>query len=374
MAKEVKKHRGVFERPKGSRIWWIRYADQFGEEHREKVGPRSAAIAKYQQRKTEIRLDKFNPDEVKGKHRRASLEEIIDDYITSCEARNVASVRDVRQRLGWWKRLFKERSARSVVANDLETARRELMESRYPSNKQKTVRKGGRSVSTVNRYLGTLKSAFSFALKNGKVERNAVSLVKFAKENNERVRWLTEDEEHSLFKTLPKEYHSLVLIALHTGMRKSEQLRLRWSDVDFQNRHITIVKSKSGKSRHIPMNETVIDTLKSIPRMIHNPYVFYGRKPGEPLKNGVKNSDWKKCLKEAGILDFHWHDLRHTFASRLVMKGVDLYTVSKLLGHHSLKMTERYAHLAPNYLKKAVSVLSQKSQPAPKAAPKRSNV
>ena len=91
----------------------------------------------------------------------------------------------------------------------------------------------------------------------------------------------------------------------------------------------------------------VIQTLQSLPRMLHNPYVFYGRNRGERLKNGIKNTDWKRYLKEAKIENFHWHDLRHTLASRLVMKGINLYIVSRLLGHHSLDMTERYAHLAP---------------------------
>jgi len=78
----------------------------------------------------------------------------------------------------------------------------------------------------------------------------------------------------------------------------------------------------------------------------------------ESLKNGIKNTDWKRYLKEAGIENFHWHDLRYTFASRLVVKGINLYVVSKLLGHHSLDMTERYAHLAPDFLQNAVDVLA----------------
>ena len=157
--------------------------------------------------------------------------------------------------------------------------------------------------------------------------------------------------------TLPKDYHTLVTVALHTGLRKSEQLRLKWVDVDFQRQRITVRESKAGEARHIPMNQVVIEALKGLPRMLHNPYVFYGRNVGKPLHNGIKHSDWLNYLEATGIEDLHWHDLRHTFASRLVMKGVDLYTVSKLMGHHSLEMTERYPHLAPDYLKDTVNVL-----------------
>jgi site-specific recombinase XerD len=105
--------------------------------------------------------------------------------------------------------------------------------------------------------------------------------------------------------------------------------------------------------------------------MLHNPYVFYGRDPGQYLKNGIKNTEWKRYLSEAQIDDLKWHDLRHTFASRLVMHGVDLYTVSKLLGHYSLEVTERYAHLASGHLQKAVECLRANSstEVTPKLTP-----
>lgn len=105
------------------------------------------------------------------------------------------------------------------------------------------------------------------------------------------------------------------------------------------------------------MNQVVIEALKSQPRMLHNPIVFFGRDAGQTLKIGIRHSDWLKYLQIAGIENLHWHDLRHTFASRLVMKGVYLFTVNKLMGHHSLEMTERYAHLAPDFLKNAVNLL-----------------
>ena len=135
-------------------------------------------------------------------------------------------------------------------------------------------------------------------------------------------------------------------------------LNLTWDDIDLKQKRITIRESKAGEARHVPTNDVVIQTLQSLPRMLHNPYVFNGWNRGERLKNGIKNTDWKRYLKKAKIENFHWHDVRHTFASRLVMKGINLYIVSKLLGHHSLDMTERYAHLAPDFLQNAVDVLA----------------
>jgi integrase len=101
----------------------------------------------------------------------------------------------------------------------------------------------------------------------------------------------------------------MALVALHTGMRKSEQPNLQW------------VKWVLAATWHIRMNQVVIETLQSLPLMLHNPFVFYGRE-GQPLHNGTKHSDWQKHLKQAGIKNRCWHDLRHTFASRLVMRGL----------------------------------------------------
>jgi hypothetical protein len=165
---------GVFERPKGSGIYWICYFDQFGRKHREKVGLKQTAIYLYQQRKTEIRLDKFKPEDVKDKHKNASLAQLIEERLIL--AQNMRSFSDERERLLWWKQYFGDRSARSIGPNDIEKARAEL---------SKKV-----SVGTVNRYLTALKTCFSLALRNHKLERNPVSEVKFWKENNCRVRYL----------------------------------------------------------------------------------------------------------------------------------------------------------------------------------------
>jgi len=369
MPREIKKQRGIFERPKGSGIWWICYAGIDGRLHREKVGMRQAAINIYQLRKTQIRLRKFSPEDIEGKHKTVSLAQIIDDYIKASEAMTRKSIDDIRQRASWWKQLFGSRAANTFMKSDIEEARLQLSKYRLPSNGQKP-KVGGRSVATVNRYLATLKAAYLLGIENEKIASNPFRKVKLQKENNRRVRYLTEDEEGRLFAVLPGEHHPLVLLALHTGLRKTEQLSLKWQDVNFRQKVITVRDSKAGRARHVPMNQVVIDTLQRLPRLINNVYVFYGALEGERLKDLPKG--WEECLGKAGIADFHWHDLRHTFASRLVMKGIDLYTVKELLGHQSIEMTQRYAHLAPGHLHKAVEVLSRrKTELAPEVAPRR---
>jgi integrase len=150
--------------------------------------------------------------------------------------------------------------------------------------------------------------------------------VKFAKENNNRVRWLTADEEVRLFTVLPARYHSLV-VALHTGLRKSEQLNLEWIDIDFNQGFITVRESKPGESRI--MNRIVAETLNRLPRAINNVHVFVGKEPGTRRTDLAEY--WEEYLKKSGIENFHWHDLRHTFASRLASSGASWmgFSVSK---------------------------------------------
>ena len=138
-------------------------------------------------------------------------------------------------------------------------------------------------------------------------------------------------------------------------MRKEEILSLRWDkNVDLTHGFILLEKTKNGKRREIPINQTLRNTLQGLIRHIHSPYV-YTNKEGERFKE-IKRS-FNSALRRSGIKDFTFHDLRHTFASQLVMAGIDLTTIKELLGHKTLAMTLRYAHLAPSHKQKAVEML-----------------
>lgn len=339
--KRTSKHRGVFERPQGSGVWWIRYNDELGREHREKIGLYQTAVHVYRKRKVEIREGRFIPEDIRRKQ--ASVTELIADRLET--AKTLRSHRTEKQRLGWWQDRLGHRAARSIIANDIEQARLELLDDCAPA--------------TVNRYLAALKATFSLAVRNKKADSNPVKTVRLMRESNQRVRWLSEAEESRLMAVLPKKYRPMVIVSLNTALRKSEQLNLQWRDVDFRQGLLLVRNSKPGDSRYVPMNAAVVQTLKALPRRIHSPFVFAGRKAGAHMNDLPKY--WEEYLKKAKIENFHWHDLRHTFASRLVMAGADLYTVKKLLGHHDMKMTERYAHLAPDFLKGAVDLLTKKT-------------
>jgi len=146
-------------------------------------------------------------------------------------------------------------------------------------------------------------------------------------------------------------------VALNTGMRKEEILNLRWEDLDFRSRIIYILDTKNNERREIPMNDIVYETLLAVRKISDSPWVFC-------KKNGERYGNIRKAFegarKRAGIVDFRFHDLRHTFASHLVMAGVDLRTVQELLGHKSFEMTLRYAHLSPEHKKAALDILGKR--------------
>jgi integrase len=151
----------------------------------------------------------------------------------------------------------------------------------------------------------------------------------------------------------------LVLVALNTGLRRGELLQLRWRDVDLARKDLTVrgEGAKTGQTRHVPMNTEITDVLKKWrPADADAEWcVFSGGSTTTPLTEARKA--WAVVLKKAKIRVFRFHDLRHTFASKLVMAGVDLNTVRELLGHRKISMTLRYAHLAPQHKADAVERL-----------------
>jgi len=220
--------------------------------------------------------------------------------------------------------------------------------------KYKNARLDEVSASTVNRELDTFKSMFAMAEKWGYIHKNPAQNVKKFKQPPGRLRYLSEDEIRKLLNECKTDYlRTILIIALNTGMRKGEILNLSWNDLDFNNRLIHIYETKNNERRDIPMNNFVFETLSS-----------YRAK--QPLSDGkifpyldVKKSFHGACAK-AAIKDFRFHDLRHTFASHLVMGGVDLATVKELMGHKSIEMTLRYAHLSPDHRVNAVKVLESR--------------
>jgi integrase len=184
-----------------------------------------------------------------------------------------------------------------------------------------------------------------------------------------RVRYLTPEEEQRLREALrsrderARDYLlPAVITSMLTGLRRGELFKLTWGDVDSRSRQLTVRAStaKAGKTRHVPMNAEVIEILKAWkPDGASDKDFVFVTPTGLPIISPKKA--FGALMLAARISDFTWHDLRHTFASKLAMRGVDLLTIKELLGHASVKMTEVYAHLQPDRHQAAVALLHESS-------------
>jgi len=214
--------------------------------------------------------------------------------------------------------------------------------------------------ATCNKYISILKASMTKACEWELISEDrlkTIRKVKLLKGVTKRLRYLNPEEIQKLLEACDEHLYPIVLVALHTGMRKSEILLLKWSNVDLKNGLLLLEKTKNRERREIPMNDTLKQVFSRlfVKRRLDVDWVFPSWKSGKPYYD-LKRS-FNKAVKKAGITDFHFHDLRHTFASQLVMAGVDIRTVQELLGHKSLTMTLRYAHLSHAQKKKAVQTL-----------------
>jgi integrase len=340
--KQSRRERGIFERPKGSGIWWIRYADQFGKIHREKVGPKSLARAAYRKRKTEIREGKFFPETIR-RRREILFRDMAKLYLEEHAKVNKRSWKTDEERLARLIERFGDQPLSKITRQDVERFRAVIAQELSPA--------------TVNRYMALLKTVYNKAIAWGKTKHNPVQGIKQFKETH-RIRFLTDEEEERLEAIFPAKYWPWVEIALHTGMRRGEQFNLRWENVNFQTLTLTIPRSKHGEVRHIRMNDRVVEILRFLPSRLHSQYVFPSAKGRTPMDaNNFIHRVFAPALRKAKIANFRWHDLRHTFASRLVMDGVDIRTVQELMGHKTITITMKYSHLSPGHQMDAVQRL-----------------
>ena len=212
--------------------------------------------------------------------------------------------------------------------------------------------------ATSNREISTLKHALSKAVEwrlLRKAAREELTAIKKYQEPSGRLRYLSglADAER-LLAACEAFLKPMVLTALHTGMRKEELLSLTWEVVDMTNGFIRLKQTKNGTARALPFNETLWSLFNGLRTRPEVSWVFHD---GEGRRYLDVRHAFNRACTGAGRVDFHFHDLRHTFASWLVMKGIPIATVSNLLGHSSPTMTLRYAHLSPKHLTSAVRVL-----------------
>lgn len=212
--------------------------------------------------------------------------------------------------------------------------------------------------ATVNRDVACLKHMFNLAVDWEFLKVNRIQRIKKLREPPGRVRYLTKEEEERLIKCCAPHLKPIVIMAFNTGMRRGEILNLKWLDIDFVNLLITVTKTKTHEIRRVPINWTLYDELQRITKS-ESSYVFCDSQ-GRPYGD-IKNS-FIHARKLSGIVDFHFHDIRHHFASWFIMKGGDIRSAQLILGHKDIKMTMRYSHLSNTHLLEAVRKMDSKTQ------------
>jgi len=321
--------------------WYIDYYFPNGKRKREKVGPsKKQAELVLKKRRVQIAERKFF--DIK-REERISFDEMPKEYLEVYSRPNKRSSWRDEISIGHLTAFFGNKTIQEITPLDVE---------KYKQKRVKEV-----SPSTVNREITCFKHIFNKTKEWKKIKENPIASVRLFKVDNKRIRYLEKEELARLIDTCPNYLRPIVIVAFNTGMRKSELLHLKWNDIDFRNKIIYLVQTKNREVREIPMTDLVFKTLLKVRKNPNSAYVFC-KKDGCPyrdIRGGFTNA-----LKRAGIRDFRFHDLRHTFASHLVMAGVDLKTIQKLLGHKTFEMTLRYSHLSPDHKSRAIDILGRR--------------
>jgi len=334
MARKGGRDRGILQR-KGREGWWVRLVNN-GRERWLKCDTKSQAKALYGRLKAEQREGKYFE-----KPQAVPFRELALDYLETLEARRNRK-RDDHARVNCWLTAFGDQEANSITVRQIEKVLTDLHNQ-------------GMQPATLIRHLTVLKAAFNRAKRLGLVKENPACLVKTPKVNNVLVRYLTQDQEAALLECLPEKYRPFILMAVNTGLRQGELLRLTWADIDWNVGVLTIHETKAGERRRTPMNSTVVGLLSVLktsitPEPVERVFPFDARYVRRLFEGAVKAS---------GLSPFRFHDLRHTFASRLAMQGANDRTLMALGGWKSPAMLARYAHLSPAHLWKAVEGLTR---------------
>jgi len=382
----------IIVQPTGKKVWYVNYRRPNGKrtdhmigatnlftvtEAREQARDFLAALAMGEDPKAKKTVDAETKPEV------MTLQGFITDFYAPWVTENRKTGRETI--------IMIERAFKSFWETDVTQITLAQLEQWRTQEKKKR----GIKASSLNREVTALKAALNWGVTMEIIEKTPMSKFKPLKEVDSRkiVRYLSDDERSRLMKALDdreakmrqeRKSHNewlkargeaampehkyfadhlkpMILISLNTGIRQNALFSLEWRDINFDEGSLFLRAdtAKNSKESYIPMNDIVLEVLRSWREQSHptksNALVFPSPKNGKKLDNCRKS--WDALLKKAEIENFRWHDMRHDFASQLVMRGVDLNTVRELLGHADMKMTLRYAHLAPEAKKKAVDTL-----------------
>lgn len=326
--------------------WYIDYYYE-GVRRREIVGPVLVTTKRIAEqalaiRKAEIAQGRF---QFTQKNHDLKMKEYIERYWEWAKCNQRHPEKWTRVYLNHFLEYFRDKRLSQITPKDIEE---------YKILRSKEIKP-----STINRELACLKRMYSLAVNWGYANSNPVKKVKFFREDTTKERILTLEEETKLILACCDHVLQIVVVALNTGMRIGEILNLEWNQLDLKNRVIIVEHTKNGKIRKIPINSTLRNLF--VNARILGKYVFgNGINPYGSIKKG-----FHAAIRRAGIPHLRFHDLRHTFATRLVSNGIDLATVKELLGHSTIMMTMRYTHPTPEHKINAVESLVLKEKWTP---------
>jgi len=281
-----------------------------------------------------------------------TLSELIDRYVAKKLPEKGASTQQgQKMQLEWWCDQLGSLTLGQITPAKLNDCSEALLD-------------GKRGPATVNRYLAVMGAMFTYAVKDlGWIEDSPMRKLTKHKEPRGRVRFLSNDERKTLLDACKASSNTLlypaVMLALSTGMRQGEQFGLTWKQVDLSTGRIILEETKNDERRTAVATGPALDELKKLAkvRLLDNEHVFPGKKRGAAIE---LKRPFSNALKEAGIEDFHWHDLRHSFASELAMSGATLAELAEAMGHKTLVMVKRYSHLTEGHISKVVERMTAK--------------
>ena len=311
----------------------------------------------YEKAKQEQKQGRFFPE--RYQHGGYELAEaLIDAYMKDNTKK---SVKDDQHHADWWKDRLKGKRLNHITPALIDGIQAELFRTGYTRRKPNKDEKEPVplvpfSRQTVLHYMKFLRHVLNVAVRHGKLERNPFDRVELPKVSANRTRYLTPEEEAKVLKALGSTYGPWARLAILTGMRKSEQFGLRWTDVDLEQGIITLPATKAGGVQYVHLNDEARAILRNLDSWQRSVWVFPSENPSQPIDGrNFYGRVWMPAVTAAGIQWATWHDLRHTFASRLAMNGAAEGTIATLLRHSTTALVKRYAHLSPSHLQAAVA-------------------
>lgn len=321
----------------------------------------SKSLAERWARQTEIKIEEGTYfEEVEAASH--TIDDLVDRYIKEELKKLAESDWHIRARhLTWWKNEIGDKTLNRVTPALLVELRNRLRSE--PNEKGQT-----RSGATVNRYMAAMSAAFGIAVAEWQwLKENPFSRVRREQEAKGRVRFLSPDERSSLLGACQdsqnKHLYLITVLALSTGMRQTEIMTLAWDQIDFERKAVTLLKTKNGDVRVIPLVGLAAELLRDHGkvRKLKNPYVFPGRPTTGHQSANAKfpRRAWETAVAKAEIEDFNFHDCRHSAASELAMNGASLHEIAAVLGHRTLTMVQRYAHLSEQHTASVVERMNK---------------